>query len=246
VFNFADGAEADVAIDRIVWLAPQKPGAMHSDRNKVYYNRAASTANVHLLPGTYAVIGPSRTTAPGSPRSGDNVTVIGWHGTTAPQEVQLTGAFHVTDNAGGNPYPSTTDEIHPPLGIAVGGDRSDYDATWDATNLGPIGLSVSEPLFSGSYYPSIAAPSAINETTYNLNTPAGMRVYDVYEPVRPEPLDTATTLGVPTETGTTTNFRTVLLQRLADPTQPYNGITNPYITVDWMPMDLTVFNGQWW
>jgi hypothetical protein len=44
--------------------------------------------------------------------------------------------------------------------------------------------------------------------------------------------------------GTYTNVRTVFLQRLADPTQPFHPQMNPYITVDWMPIDLTVFNGE--
>ncbi len=44
------------------------------------------------------------------------------------------------------------------------------------------------------------------------------------------------------DTKTTLNYRTVFLQRLADPNLPWNEVTNPYRTVDWMPVDLTVFN----
>ncbi|XZE21625.1 hypothetical protein SH449x_001529 [Pirellulaceae bacterium SH449] len=40
------------------------------------------------------------------------------------------------------------------------------------------------------------------------------------------------------------NVRTAYLQRLADPEFPYDPTANPYITVDWMPIDLTVFNGE--
>jgi len=42
---------------------------------------------------------------------------------------------------------------------------------------------------------------------------------------------------------TVTGFRVVHLQRLADPTQPYDAKTNPYRTIDSMPIDLTSFNG---
>jgi len=42
---------------------------------------------------------------------------------------------------------------------------------------------------------------------------------------------------------TVTGFRTVHLQRLADPTQPFNVRSNPYRTIDSMPIDLTTFNG---
>jgi hypothetical protein len=44
--------------------------------------------------------------------------------------------------------------------------------------------------------------------------------------------------------GTKTNFGTVFLQRLANPAKVYDPETNPYITVDWSPIDLTVFNGE--
>ena len=43
--------------------------------------------------------------------------------------------------------------------------------------------------------------------------------------------------------GTTVGVATVHLQRLADPTRGYNGSTNPYRTIDSMPIDLTAFNG---
>ncbi len=40
------------------------------------------------------------------------------------------------------------------------------------------------------------------------------------------------------------NWSTAILQRLANPDLPWNEALNPYITVDWMPIDLTVFNGE--
>ncbi|AMV31144.1 hypothetical protein VN12_03435 [Pirellula sp. SH-Sr6A] len=45
-------------------------------------------------------------------------------------------------------------------------------------------------------------------------------------------------------TGTYENVRMAYLQRLADPEFGYDPVTNPYITVDWMSIDLTVFNGE--
>jgi len=62
-------------------------------------------------------------------------------------------------------------------------------------------------------------------------------------------------------TGTTENYKTAYLQRLADPLLPWNprpldGLgqaridhdpareVNPYMTVDWMPIDVTVYNGD--
>lgn len=42
--------------------------------------------------------------------------------------------------------------------------------------------------------------------------------------------------------GTHENFAVLHLQRLADPTKVWNASTNPYVTVDSMPVDLTVVN----
>ena len=44
--------------------------------------------------------------------------------------------------------------------------------------------------------------------------------------------------------GTHQEAATIFLQRLADPTVPWHPKNNPYITVDFMPMDLTTFNGE--
>jgi hypothetical protein len=35
-----------------------------------------------------------------------------------------------------------------------------------------------------------------------------------------------------------------VLQRLADPNRPWHAVFNPYITVDWLSIDLTVFSGE--
>jgi len=42
--------------------------------------------------------------------------------------------------------------------------------------------------------------------------------------------------------GTHDNFAVIHLQRLADPTRPWNSTSNPYLTVDCMTVDLTVVN----
>lgn len=53
------------------------------------------------------------------------------------------------------------------------------------------------------------------------------------------------TLGVDGQrTGTREHYKTAYLQRLADPTQPYHAQANPYISVDYISLDLTVFNGS--
>lgn len=44
--------------------------------------------------------------------------------------------------------------------------------------------------------------------------------------------------------GTELDWCTAYLQRLADPNKPWDVALNPYITVDWMPIDLSVFSGE--
>ena len=44
--------------------------------------------------------------------------------------------------------------------------------------------------------------------------------------------------------GTIPCYRSIFLQRLADPNRPHNAVTNPYITVDWNMIDLHVFNSE--
>ncbi len=56
--------------------------------------------------------------------------------------------------------------------------------------------------------------------------------------------------GTPTDTGmlkdhgTIPCYRSIFLQRLADPTRNYHPMTNPYITVDWSAIDLHIFTSE--
>lgn len=44
--------------------------------------------------------------------------------------------------------------------------------------------------------------------------------------------------------GTIPGYKSAFVQRVADPNRPYHPVLNPYITVDWNMMDLTVFTGE--
>ena len=83
--------------------------------------------------------------------------------------------------------------------------------------------------------------------SFNISEPIGGYPSDS----SPEPLDADSVFGVKTQTKSA--FRTVFLQRLANPSLPWNPHegkagydptlpVNPYRTIDWMPMDLTIFN----
>ena len=124
---------------------------------------------------------------------------------------------------------------------------------------GVVGLSVSEPLpRSGSYYPQ---PNFQYFGTDDWNGPGSGNPYqkltDAYidysdsngpKTAKDAPLDVTTglipTLGGEPFLGTVPDYRSAFLQRLADPKLPYNEVTNPYRTVDWIPIDLTIFSGE--
>jgi hypothetical protein len=169
------------------------------------------------------------------------------------QENQMAGTQQIRMGTPANPevtFTGTANDsptnIKKPIGIPVAspaGSVKSSKGAWGADDR--IGFSISEPLFSDDahYYPK---PDARNPAT-DLNEAYGTEGDD-NEKFRDLPLDSEP--GMPleqremTETGTYSNVRTVFLQRLADPTQEFHRQTNPYITVDWMPFDLTVFNGE--
>lgn len=112
------------------------------------------------------------------------------------------------------------------------------------------GLNISEPLTTGStYYPT---PTKSTKDSW-LTT---LEELDAYDEVYDVPLDEET--GGDTgdhnenfphstteeEDRTLLNYKTVFLQRLADPTRGWDQYLNPYLTIDWMPIDLTIFNGE--
>lgn len=152
-------------------------------------------------------------------------------------------------------------QIRPPVSIACGFQRNTI--TGHTTDPRIIGLNISEPVASAAagandyYYP---LPQ--QDTTDVWKSGTQWRQRDVYSTVYDRPLDHFHTKGdatgthpnpnVPPKTPngseyedqTLLDFKTVFLQRLADPTRGWHKDVNPYLTVDWMPIDLTIFNGE--
>ncbi|MCA9192233.1 MAG: hypothetical protein KDB03_10735 [Planctomycetales bacterium] len=58
------------------------------------------------------------------------------------------------------------------------------------------------------------------------------------------PMNTTDPAETRPQFGTKLNWSTAVLQRLANPDLPWHADFNPYITVDWLPIDLTVFSGE--
>ncbi len=254
-----------VEIERFVWLAPGAPPQGAPEAGRTYYNR---TGPVTLGPGEYCVVGPRP------------VMQIGWsdqnQGEPPPQQVQL-APMSVTANSPTVPYtyPQAGSEIKPPITIVAAADiPAGQQANYDA-NFQQVGVSVSEPL-PGSYY--TVPPGSVLQAPGTVRTDCFFDVDPLTNQVPPASNPGAPVLDQPFDsmanmpfrelldngfagTGTVLQYKTVFLQRLADPTLPWNPEplnwdgspntdynpnlpVNPYLTIDWMPIDLTVFNGD--
>ena len=241
-------ATTQITIDRIVWFANLQPvtklvdsSRYHADADRIYYNYAGTPTLLDR--GHYAVIGPRTTTILGLISDTDANYP---YGKPAPQRISIPApnSPQVTDITGTPDANIDSTKIKLPLGIIVGNTPNGWSMQ--------VGISISEPLFSsGSYYtqPTVTGPDGIKEWYgdwkranpdratnggYFLDTPLDK------DPSRP--------LGSPSENlpyaGVAPNYKTVFLQRLANPSAPYDPATNPYLTVDWMPIDLRIFNGE--
>jgi len=194
--------------------------------------------------GHYAVIGPRTTTILGLNFHDKSDLANYPFGNPSPQRILIQGTSSpqvvVKDINGTVDANVDSNKIKMPLGLIVGNTPSGWDTR--------VGISISEPLLS-SYYPkpTVPGPDGVVEwyaDPHMIDATLGNHYF--YD----RPLDktagyplAATGENIP-YSGTVTNYKTVFLQRLANPSAAYDPATNPYLTVDWMPIDLTVFNGE--
>lgn len=251
---------------------PSTIGISTADAQHIFYNRQ-STSNA-LEPGRYLVLGPRATTHLGDsspqtiqfkPRSAFpsmnvsddlEVFVTDTAGAktgagVAPLPTDFTaGSGNVqpmeTMICASNPPTAWTGSMNPSVVVIPGGTPA-------------IGMNISLPLVESNptYWSAIHEPNGANE-----------RFVDPMDSTTSLPLDTPFDEQTNSQlridgilvqdqksTGTWQDVRTAFLQRLANPLLPWNPIPgkaghntnlplNPYLTVDWMPLDLTVFNGE--
>ena len=236
--------------------------------NTFYVQSSSALGNPLIQPGGYFVVGPRTETALGSIQDGTGTQKWG-----APSKQKITlqqigsssaPAIGVTDLTGeANPSPTLPNPR--PFGnpLPPPADRSDVTATWVAMDppttgvwsswtsnmkgVGKfgIGLNVSEPL-RNAYYACPTTKNPIND----LYDAYGALDDDTHTNFLPAPLDQSGPLAANMLSGGTyANFCTVFVERLADPTKPHEPDAtrpawNPYIVMDFMPVDLTVFNGE--
>ncbi|QDU93039.1 hypothetical protein [Lignipirellula cremea] len=238
-----------VDLDRVIYFTNSTHGytaaELHAWGVEVFYNYN-NQANFGPAPGQYAVIGPRSITHMGS-----TAAPLAPMGTDSIRTFQL-GPAGITFNGltADNASPNAT-QAAPAVGMVA---AAAHPATWaagaggagDPTNaeVAPegIGLNISEPRpNSGNYYgkPNYQVVTGAPYDGFFDTTTMGNTVPD-------RPFDDRGTAPIQAmqNTGTYTKVRAAFLQRLADPTIAWHRLRNPYITVDWGTIDLTVFNGQ--
>lgn len=244
-YNYA-GATID--IDRYVWFTNSDGGAANPKRNRVFYN--ADRYAAQLSPGQYMVVGPRTDTYLGSNRVNMG-SGSGFWGGNSFQRITLSKTSGVeiydamnnsTSRISANP---ATADIQPTAAMAVMTRPPD---TWSAAKLNDYrhwrGVNITEPLPNGTAPPFYPEYNSMND---------GRVPFDAYDdPAAPQnvlpdaPMDNTRLIGTASmlQTRTYSDRTALFLQRLADPTRPYNPFDNPYITVDFASVDISVFTGE--
>ena len=118
--------------------------------------------------------------------------------------------------------PSMTFGVDPPLTINLSGGVEWANAAIELSSArrGYVPLNISEPL------PASLSMDGYPPPGYQMPG-SGVAPYDD---------------GILRQCGTIPCYKTICLQRLADPNRPHDPVCNPYLTVDWSMIDLHVIN----
>ena len=241
------------AIERAAYFVP-RPAAGFPEEATIpvsYYPGPNYASGIgKILPGRYAVVAPA-----GQP-DGDR-TFIGFQldqpdpNTDRHIRVQPNAVTIVNNtSAGGDTVPAG---VQQPVGIRL--DRGFVTAPLSSgvPNDKEMRLSISEPVTGYDELEVNQVDEIGNAIQYNPATgryedpPGTVQVID--KPLDAQRNDLDSTLGetwndLLGRNGTTTNFRVVYLQRLANPLRSYDPVWNPYRTIDTASVDLTAFNGR--
>jgi hypothetical protein len=242
--NNPDASFGAAGIDRTVYFVSADDPTIHIPPDGSVHFAPGQTYAAEIapiLPGRYAVIGP------GDDDSGGAATTYISYRTDDPtrQATNPTRRIVLTPNAD----PTISGQVR----VFPNGTTDDQASK---TIQPSAAIVISKRLLPGNPIPSLQRLS-ISEPKdgYPAYTDP---VNNVYSPILDEPLDKTKQLTIwdnylkfnGTNGNSTTSgqnayppFAIVHLQRLANPLMPYDRQTNPYRTIDSMPVDLTTFNG---
>lgn len=258
--NRLPGTNEFVQVEREIWFSAVNPttaGYNDTEAARIFYNR--KNTFVGIQPGQHIVLGPRPTTIFGErdPASaappGHELDYV-----ASPQQIELkspnfadptdTGVLH-RSLSGARTTPAAGSSIRQPVGVEIAANPpSDWTTPGDTAPNG-IGINISEPLPNAAdYYDEpthqlVGAPGG-RQDAYGNKASADMGMNTL--PDQPFDEEPGELLAVNNmlATGTYENVRTLFLQRLASANMPWHPHTNPYITIDWATVDLTVYNGS--
>jgi hypothetical protein len=220
-----DSGAATAGVLRSIYFADPTSAGLSGDGERFY----TTTATTAIQPGRYAVIGSADSTTADTTYLGRLASASG---TVEPSDNNQTRQIRLTSDAiGGKGTPVRNNK----LGGDVDVNDSDIQASVTIPIHTPRRLNVSDP--TGGYANTGPQGETFDATTGNYSTPLDV------------PLDygalgrDATIAAAVITRGTTANVAVVHLQRLANPLMAWNAVSNPYRTIDTMPIDLVAFNG---
>ncbi|MBQ7814064.1 MAG: hypothetical protein IJ387_06160, partial [Thermoguttaceae bacterium] len=256
----------EVEIDRILWFNkaegdstsdPTKLGTAgkYPDALRTFCN--AEGEAVYLAPNEYLVVGPDKKRSLGS---------VAFNSTSGEADDRRFGvkpldsdsASWINIDNGRRGTDSLTNAGTENLSQA-GKPAPNYKYMVAVANIGGRGLNISEPLWTATgvdpYYenqtndkldPTVLKNDKIDVRDVPFEMPKswgdrGTEDANFYDnKVANYPIVQDKLFGV----GTVPAYKSAFVQRVADPNRPYHPLMNPYITVDWNAMDLTVFTGE--
>jgi hypothetical protein len=179
-----------------------------------------------IPPGRYAVVGPGEPTD-----TNQSVTYLGFWNSQNPSNVTQASTRRI--------------ELNPPAAVA----RPDMPDPTTAGQVRVFNKDGTTDDLAGVVNPPIAV--VINQPQrLSISEPDAGYSASVFPTPKDVPLDadatiqtSATMRSAIENDGRTESIKVVHLQRLANPLLPYDQYSNPYRTIDTMPIDLTAFNG---
>ena len=199
-----------------------------------------------LLPGRYAVVGPNSADSYYASRAeqptwiGEKTTMTDWNTdrdqirriVLRPNADPISGnQVEVRDNRNGAQPDQQNIAMQDAAAVVI-----------DKSNPPDRRLGVTAP--TKKAYPNVdaAATPSVHTEAEGYKVPYD-EPFDYSDPPSANEYHAEDVATVLAQDGTVPHFRVMHLQRLADPTRPFHPVTNPYRTIDSLPVDLTVFNG---